>query len=159
EVLALRGHTQDVVAAVTWSPDGLQLASGGHDGPVRLWDVTPGYVADRTPDLLPVLERRLQADPARAADLRLRAEGDARHGRRDPAAADWELAGRSKVPAAPWFLAGWWVRGPFAADAVPDEADADLDPTHAPPLTLPSPPSEGGEGRVRGADSPAAWHW
>src|SRR5262249_25222505 len=54
----------------------------------------------------------------------------ARQGRWDLAAADWKAAGRQKDPAAPWFLAGWWVRGPFAADAVPPEENIEPDPTH-----------------------------
>jgi WD40 repeat protein len=133
EVLALRGHAHDVITAVGWAPDGLRLASAGHDGTVRLWDVTPGYVADRSPALLPVLEQRLKAGPARAADLRLRAEVYARQGRWDLAAADWEASARQKGPAAPWFVAGWWARGPFAAGAAPEEAGMGPGPTHPPP--------------------------
>lgn len=39
--LALRGHTDDVLA-VAFSPNGLMLASGGADEAIRLWDVASG---------------------------------------------------------------------------------------------------------------------
>jgi WD40 repeat protein len=37
----LRGHT-DTVLSVAFSPDGLKLASGGHDFMIRVWDIAEG---------------------------------------------------------------------------------------------------------------------
>ncbi len=38
-IATLEGHT-DVVESVAFSPDGIRLASGSHDGTANLWDVT-----------------------------------------------------------------------------------------------------------------------
>ncbi|NDJ76316.1 MAG: WD40 repeat domain-containing protein [Chloroflexi bacterium] len=40
-LLVLDGHT-DSVGALTWSPDGTQLASGSYDQTVRVWDAASG---------------------------------------------------------------------------------------------------------------------
>ena len=37
----LQGH-RDIVAALAWSPDGSQIATGGWDNTMRLWDVSTG---------------------------------------------------------------------------------------------------------------------
>jgi WD40 repeat protein/predicted Ser/Thr protein kinase len=42
-VQTLRGHV-DEVWAVRWSPDGSQLASGGYDRTIRIWDATNGQL-------------------------------------------------------------------------------------------------------------------
>ena len=41
EIRTLNGHT-DMVACVTFSPDGQRLASGGFDGEVKVWDARAG---------------------------------------------------------------------------------------------------------------------
>jgi WD40 repeat protein len=41
EINILTGH-QGAVHAVDWSPDGQLIASGGHDGTIRIWDATRG---------------------------------------------------------------------------------------------------------------------
>jgi WD40 repeat protein len=40
-VVTYRGHS-GAVNAVTWSPDSSQLASGGSDGTVQVWEATTG---------------------------------------------------------------------------------------------------------------------
>jgi WD40 repeat protein len=40
ERATLRGHLRDVLS-VAYCPDGKTLASGGLDGAILLWDVTP----------------------------------------------------------------------------------------------------------------------
>ncbi|MDE0300781.1 MAG: WD40 repeat domain-containing protein [Candidatus Poribacteria bacterium] len=57
EILAtFRGHARDV-AALAFSPEGSRLASGGCDGTILLWDITP-YVESAhgtsLPDILPL---------------------------------------------------------------------------------------------------------
>ncbi len=41
EIRRLEGHT-DAVEAVTWSPDGSKLASGGDDNTIRIWNASSG---------------------------------------------------------------------------------------------------------------------
>jgi WD40 repeat protein len=132
EITSLYGHGDANVDCVRWNPDGTCLASGGNDGYVRLWDTIPGYLAERSSLLLPLLERKRRAHPDNTGDLRLRAEVHARRGAWKDAAADWtKSAKRDKPAGAAWFDAGWWLRGPLGCEEVADEDSADIDPTHS----------------------------
>jgi tetratricopeptide (TPR) repeat protein len=87
-------------------------------------------MAERSPLLLPELDRRLKAEPKSTLDLRLRAEIQARLGHWDQAAADWSQSRRAGEGASPpWFQAGWWVVGPFPATAgTAEEPGSEPDP-------------------------------
>jgi WD40 repeat protein/serine/threonine protein kinase/tetratricopeptide (TPR) repeat protein len=124
ETFTFRGHT-DRVLSVAWSPDGVGLASASADQTVRVHDATVGYVLERSPRLLPSLERRLADDPKRISDWQLRADIHARLGEWDRAAADIRqyLALRRDHP--PWYATDWWVVGPY-----PDDLKASDPPQH-----------------------------
>ncbi len=127
ETLSLHGHTE-AVWCVAWSPDGTCLASVSPDATLRLYDATRGYVAERSPRLLPVLDRRLADDPKDAKALRLRAEVRARQGDWDGAAADVREY-LALTPGGPrWYATDWWVVGPYPDDlkeSYPPESDPD----------------------------------
>jgi hypothetical protein len=115
ETLSLRGHAGSV-RSVAWSPDGSRLASGDVNGTVNVYDATVGYTVIRSQRLLPILDRRIAADP-RADDLRLRAEVFAGRGDWEKAAADFQQAcSLNPGNAPPWFQTGWWVTGPYPDD-------------------------------------------
>jgi WD40 repeat protein/serine/threonine protein kinase len=131
ETLTLRGHTARV-NALAWSRDGTRLASGSDDRTVRVRDATDGYALERSPRLLPVVDRRLAADPNNVKDRRLRAEILARLGDWDRAAADLRqyLALRRGRPR--WYATAWWVAGPY-----PDDLRASYPPEDTPDPTQP----------------------
>jgi WD40 repeat protein/serine/threonine protein kinase len=129
ETATLRGHS-DRVNAVSWSRDGQRLASASWDRTIRIWDASPGYIDERSPVLLPGVDRRLAVQPPSAPDLQVRAEIRARLGQWDRAAADWTQSARLQKRQQPrWFQAGWWVLGPISRTAVDAaEPEADIDP-------------------------------
>jgi WD40 repeat protein/tetratricopeptide (TPR) repeat protein/tRNA A-37 threonylcarbamoyl transferase component Bud32 len=113
ELLTLRGHTR-VVRAVAWSPDGTRLASvGGGDATILIHDATAGYAVERSPRLLPLLDRRLAADPKNLKDLKLRAEIHANLQDWDRATADLRRYFALSKEEQRWCPIGWWVVGPY----------------------------------------------
>ena len=87
ETLTVGGRA-DMTDCLAWSPDGMTLASGGTEPSILLRDATAGFVSTRSPRYLPVLDRRLAADPADAASLRLRGQIHVMMNRFDLAAQD-----------------------------------------------------------------------
>jgi WD40 repeat protein/tRNA A-37 threonylcarbamoyl transferase component Bud32 len=126
ETLTLDGGGH--VYSVAWSPDGMLLASGGSDQTVLIHDATPGYADALTPPYLPVLERRIAADPRKAANWRLRAQIHARMNEWDQVEADLRQY-LTLTPDQHWCMMGYWVAGPY-----PDDVNA-----HYPPETNPDP--------------------
>ncbi len=59
------------VTNVTWSPDGLRIASGDQNGQVVIWDASTGHLVERTPQAITILDRRIETNPT-AEDLALR---------------------------------------------------------------------------------------
>jgi WD40 repeat protein len=112
ELLSLGGHTK-LVHSVAWSPDGTRLASAGWDNTILVHDATAGYAAERAPRLLPVLDRRLAADPKNLKDLKLRAEIHASLQDWDKAAADLLRYFALSKDRQRWCPIGWWVVGPY----------------------------------------------
>jgi hypothetical protein len=114
EPLTIRGHT-GASSSVAWSPDGQVIVSGGVDRTILVHDAAAGYLAVRSPQCLPTVDRRLAVDPKNRADWRLRAEIHARMEDWDEAAADlrqYLTLKRDKR----WFTLDCWVVGPYPED-------------------------------------------
>jgi WD40 repeat protein/serine/threonine protein kinase/tetratricopeptide (TPR) repeat protein len=148
ETLTLRGHTGRV-NALAWSRDGIRLASAGEDRTILVHDATIGYAFECSPRLLPVLDRRLAADPKNVGDRRLRAEIHARLGDWDRAAADVRqyLALSREHPR--WFQTDWWVVGPYPGD---------LKETY-PPENNPDPGQPVAVAAAQAGTTPAPFPW
>ena len=71
ETLTLAGHAGQVLT-VAWSSDNMAILSGGNDHSIRIYDAAAGYMATRSPACLPLVDRRLAADPRNDALWRLR---------------------------------------------------------------------------------------
>jgi WD40 repeat protein/serine/threonine protein kinase/tetratricopeptide (TPR) repeat protein len=115
ETLTARGHT-DRVLSVAWSADGTRLASAGADQSILIHDATMGYALERSDRLLPVLDRRIAADPQNITDRQLRAEIHARVGDWDRAVADVRHYLAQSPDRPRWYATDWWVVGPYPGD-------------------------------------------
>jgi hypothetical protein len=111
EILSLRGPGTHVTA-VAWSPDDTRLACGGSEGTILVRDATPGFAVERSPQLLPLLNRRLATEPT-AEDWQMRADIQARRGDWDRAAADARQYLALSEERQRVFVTGWWILGPF----------------------------------------------
>jgi tetratricopeptide (TPR) repeat protein len=110
-----------------FSPDGVQIAAAAGGETIRIWDAAPGYTRELSPNLLPILAARIDADP-QYDDLRLRGEILAGQAEWEQAAADLERAAELRptsalVDASLWFTSPWWVVGPY-----PEVLDAEQPP-------------------------------
>jgi tetratricopeptide (TPR) repeat protein len=145
ETLTLRGHT-DRVGSVAWSPDGTRLASASADQTIQIHDATLGYVLERSPRLLPVLDQRLAADPKSVQDRHLRAETYARMGNWERAAGDIRKYLALSQDNVRCYTTDWWVVGPYPEDlkeSYPPENNPDpsqpVAASAAQPGTTPAP--------------------
>ncbi len=86
QTLILKDHRARI-NDLAWSPDGMRLVSAGEDG-LRIFDAWPGYAHDRSPELLPALNGRIDADPEDLKSLHLRMEIHQKQGDQEAAAAD-----------------------------------------------------------------------
>jgi WD40 repeat protein/serine/threonine protein kinase len=143
ETLTLRGHAQPLWS-VAWGPDGTRLASAGEDDTILVRDATTGYVLERSPRLLDVLDRRLAADPTNVQDRQVRAEIYARQGNWEQAADDVrEYFARS--PDHPsWYTTDWWAVGPY-----PEDLKQSYPPEDAPDPGRPVAEAPGGTAPTR----------
>jgi len=114
EALTLESHASQV-NAVAWSPDGMILATAGEDHQIHIHDAIVGYVAARSPESIPAIDRRLTLDSSNAADWRLRAEIHARN-------SDWKQAAMDLgqylllKPHPTWFMLDGDIAGPYPED-------------------------------------------
>ncbi len=114
ETLTFEGDAYQV-RCLAWSPDGMALASADTGGMIMIRDATVGYLAARSPLYLPVLDRRLAAEPQNAAGWRLRARIHALMNDCDQATEDCRRYLAIKTDET-WCVLGYWVIGPYPED-------------------------------------------
>jgi WD40 repeat protein/tRNA A-37 threonylcarbamoyl transferase component Bud32 len=114
EALTLVEHLAQV-NVVAWNPDGLTLVSAGIEPTLLVRDATAGYVVARSPNCLPVLDRRIASNPKDPDVWRLRAQVYAALGDWDRAAADLRKH-IALIPDQRWIVMGNWVAGPYPDD-------------------------------------------
>ncbi len=108
--LTLREHTASV-ESVAWSPDGTKLVSAGDDLSIVIRDATAGYLFENAPQLLPVLERKIAANPADRPAILARGLALAHAERWNEAAAmiDQAYAESTEAKTNPrCLITGWW---------------------------------------------------
>jgi len=114
------------VNRIAWSPDGVQIVSGDTKGRLQFFDARQGYQRELAKTLLRGFDQRIDSGRDTAADLRLRAAIHARGGQWDLAEKDLEAsAEKADGNAESWFLAPWWLLGPFPTDHQWDAAASD----------------------------------
>jgi hypothetical protein len=102
------------------------LATGGEDHEIHLHDATLGYAAGRAPQLLPLIDRRLALDPARAEDWQLRGSIYAREREWTRAAADFRKY-LSLFADRAWYMLDGAVAGPYSDDLTAHCPPEDVD--------------------------------
>jgi WD40 repeat protein/tetratricopeptide (TPR) repeat protein len=80
--------------SAAWSPDGRSLAATSYDHTLRVWRTERAYERDRSPFILPALNRRLAVDPADIHTLCARADVYQKLARPDDAKTDRAAARR-----------------------------------------------------------------
>jgi eukaryotic-like serine/threonine-protein kinase len=121
------GGNECPINTVAWSPDGLAIVSGAEDQSVVIYDASVGHRSGLAPRYLPVVTRRLAADPKNAEDWHLAGEIEAGRGNWKGAAADFDQY-LALDRHAPWVTLGDWVAGPYPDDlskSYPPERDVD----------------------------------
>jgi WD40 repeat protein len=126
EILSLQGSAAPS-DAVAWSPDGFKIISTWHDGVVLVHDASPGYLASRSAQYAPHLQRHLAKNPKKLHAVRLSSEIAGLRG-------DWARAGEDaklwldESPYERWLPHSWWIAGPYSDDmkaSHPPEKSAD----------------------------------
>ncbi len=145
EAMSLDCHGS-IVRAVAWSPDGLSIAAATENRGILVFDAAAGYLAERAPQYLPELDRRLSDNPADLTNWETRAEIDSRRDDWNEAAQDVQHVLKLD-PKQLWASFDFWVIGPYSDDLNTSFApETDFDPGHLLPQTI-------------GSDSPAVLSW
>jgi WD40 repeat protein/serine/threonine protein kinase len=127
------------VRAVAWSADGLSLAAATENRGILVFNAAAGYLAERAPQYLPELDRRLSDDPTNSTAWETRAEIDLRRHDVEEAVADVGHVLKLN-PGRRWVSFDFWVTGPFSDDLNASFApESDCDPSHI----LPKEPGSG----------------
>ncbi len=118
------------VAGADWDPQGPRLAVCDARGSLRIYDATPSYEQECPPEFLPVIEKRLAADPTDAMQLKRKAIILCRQYQWATAAKIYQqLASRDSESS--YFMPGWWAVNDIDAEytdwtSIVEVPDSDL---------------------------------